>query len=255
MGFYVSHIDGDGRGPSTLLWKGVDWERISGDPSYGYGIHEDFLQHWASFSTNAAVTNSWLFNNQTAGSVAGGNLRYGTIVLDAGSLVAGQGPQLQSGVAWLPSAEGQIVCEGRFSVGAAWSTPGNMFFGLHTIKNNILVSGVPTGTDFVGFRNNNTLTISATSENASTPTVTTTGQAFTAGALAETPSLWRNLGFVVYGTRRIEFYVDGILRVTHTTDIPDNLMALSWALTGNATSQPTMACDWMRCAYISQASG
>lgn len=57
------------------------------------------------------------------------------------------------------------------------------------------------------------------------------------------------LGFLVIGTTEVRFYVNDVLKATHTTNIPDEELALALGhISGQATGTQTVSCDYLFCA-------
>lgn len=70
----------------------------------------------------------------------------------------------------------------------------------------------------IGFRNvlgNTTAFLTITEDDTSETTSTPSS----GGDLAD--STWKKLSFIVYGTNRVEFFIDDVLVATHTAGIPD----------------------------------
>ncbi len=128
----------------------------------------------------------------------------------------------------------------------------DMFMGLSTEDTDILGSG----TNVVGFGTYDgstdlldggtgdiyAITRNATTGNYATSTTTITD---TTVNLATT---WTELAILITSNTRVEFFVNGALKVTHTTNIPTgDELTLSMAGYENGGSVPQLKVDWILC--------
>ena len=167
----------------------------------------------------------------------------GALIITSGAS-ENDGAQMQLG----GSADGETVGESFAPVASKKSyfettvtlndaTQTDFFVGLHVQDTTIIAS---RGSDYIGFRKDDgdaLLDVEAASgSSASDATSITT--------MSDATKV--TLGFKVNGTDSVEFWVDGSLVKTISTDIPTALMKLSVAfLTGDASAN-TMSMDYLR---------
>ena len=230
MGMVIQHESMIGRGRSNLLWRGIDRQRIDYDPSYGYGVFNDFTKLPLITSTGTGAT----ITQKTAGTITYPvTTRFG-IMLATSSGTDAQGIQYQESSIFNPVADGSIYYETRLSVSGN-STPGDIFIGLHNADTTILNGTIVSGSEFAGFRGIGSNTITPCHAAASSITaVTATGATTTFpdyGAGLTEADTFVKLGFHICGTRRIEYFINGLYVGGSTATIP--------TATSTATTIPT----------------
>ena len=132
----------------------------------------------------------------------------------------------------------------------------DIFVGL--CENGTLATGVPFSTNNqIGFLvTDGDASIKAVCDSGGTETSTDTGIDLEDGSVSGgTISGDRRLGFVVTGTGKVEFYVDRVLKVTTTDNIPTSQLT-TWvaAVAGEATANK-VDCDYLFTAAQRQTDG
>lgn len=211
------------------------------------GMWQDFYDEGRPFGRVSVYKNdfhSWVADAWTVTEVDAGGGDTSQILLDVRNgvlqlLSAGNeddGCQIQlggsadsetTGESWAPAASTNLWFECRFRMNDV--TQQDIFVGLHVQDTTIIAS---RGSDFIGFRTDDgdaLLDAEATAGSAATSSEV--------GVATLVDNTFITVGFKVTGLDRIEFYVNGNLEATQTTNIPTGLMKLSLAqLTGEAVA-------------------
>ena len=199
-------------------------------------------------------TNDWTYSQLTSGTAA--------ILADAidGWLqIAGTGSDdtgasIQGNEIWQAQASKKIYFETRIVTSDADQM--DIFVGL--CENGTLSTSVPFATNNqIGFLvTDGDASIEAICDSGGVATETDTGVDFADGSVSGgTISGDRRLGFVVTGTGKVEFYVDRVLKVTTTDNIPTSQLT-TWvaAVAGEATANK-VDCDYLFTAAQRQTDG
>jgi len=211
------------------------------------GMWQDFYDEGRPFSRVSVYKNdfhSWIADEWTVTEVDAGGGDTSQILLDVRNgvlqLLSAQneddGCQIQlggtadgeaTGESWAPANGSNLWFECRFRMNDV--TQQDIFVGLHINDTTIIAS---RGSDFIGFRTDDgdaLLDAEATAGSAATSSEV--------GIATLVDNTFITVGFKVTGTERIDFYVNGTLEATQTTNIPTGLMKLSLAqLTGEAVA-------------------
>ena len=218
-------------------------------------LNPDYVVQFEDF-TGIAVdgTNDWTYSQLTSGT--------GAILADAvggwdgiaGTGSDNTGASLQGNEIWQAEASKKLYFETR--IVSTDADQMDIFVGL--CENGSLATGVPFGTNNqIGFLvTDGDGSISAVCDSGGTETSTDTGVDLADGSVSGgTISGDRRLGFVVTGTGKVEFYVDRVLKVTTTDNIPTSQLA-TWvaAVAGEATANK-VDCDYLFTAAQRQTDG
>tara|TARA_R110000765_G_scaffold129110_2_gene227460 strand:+ start:24 stop:797 length:774 start_codon:yes stop_codon:yes gene_type:complete len=218
-------------------------------------LNPDYVVQFEDF-TGIAVdgTNDWTYSQLTSGT--------GAILADAvggwyeiaGTGSDNTGASLQGNEIWQAEASKKLYFETR--IVSTDADQMDIFVGL--CENGSLATGVPFGTNNqIGFLvTDGDGSISAVCDSGGTETSTDTGVDLADGSVSGgTISGDRRLGFVVTGTGKVEFYVDRVLKVTTTDNIPTSQLA-TWvaAVAGEAVANK-VDCDYLFTAAQRQTDG
>jgi len=218
-------------------------------------LNPDYVVQFDDF-TGIAVdgTNDWTYSQLTSGT--------GAILADAvggwyeiaGTGSDDTGASLQGNEIWQAEASKKIYFETRIVTSDADQM--DIFVGL--CENGTLSTSVPFATNNqIGFLvTDGDASIEAICDSGGVATETDTGVDFADGSVSGgTISGDRRLGFVVTGTGKVEFYVDRVLKVTTTDNIPTSQLT-TWlaAVAGEATANK-VDCDYLFTAAQRQTDG
>ena len=164
------------------------------------------------------------------------------------------GASLQGNEIWQAEASKKLFFETR--IVSTDADQMDVFVGL--CENGALAVGVPFATNNqIGFLiTDGDASIKAVCDSGGTETSTDTGVDLADGSVSGgTISGDRRLGFVVTGTGKVEFYVDRVLKVTTTDNIPTSQLT-TWvaAVAGEATANK-VDCDYLFTAAQRQTDG
>ena len=200
-------------------------------------LNPDYVVQFDDF-TGIAVdgTNDWTYSQLTSGT--------GAILADAvggwyeiaGTGSDNTGASLQGNEIWQAEASKKLYFETR--IVSTDADQMDIFVGL--CENGALAVGVPFATNNqIGFLvTDGDASIKAICDSGGTETSTDTGVDLADGSVSGgTISGDRRLGFAVTGTGKVEFYVDRVLKVTTTDNIPTSQLT-TWvaAVAGEATA-------------------
>ena len=199
-------------------------------------------------------TNDWTYSQLTSGTAA--------ILADAidGWLqIAGTGSDdtgasIQGNEIWQAQASKKIYFETRIVTSDADQM--DIFVGL--CENGTLSTSVPFATNNqIGFLvTDGDASIEAICDSGGVATETDTGVDFADGSVSGgTISGDRRLGFVVTGTSKVEFYVDRVLKVTTTDNIPTSQLTAWFAAVAGEAAANTVDCDYLFTAAQRQTDG
>ena len=218
-------------------------------------FNPDYVVQFEDF-TGIAVdgTNDWTYSQLTSGT--------GAILADAvggwyeiaGTGSDNTGASLQGNEIWQAEASKKIFFETR--IVSTDADQMDVFVGL--CENGTLATGVPFATNNpIGVLiTDGDASIKAVCDSGGTETSTDTGVDLADGSVSGgTISGDRRLGFVVTGTGTVEFYVDRVLKVTTTDNIPTSQLT-TWvaAVAGEATANK-VDCDYLFTAAQRQTDG
>jgi len=218
-------------------------------------LNPDYVVQFEDF-TGIAVdgTNDWTYSQLTSGT--------GAILADAvggwyeiaGTGSDNTGASLQGNEIWQAEASKKLYFETRI----VSTDADQMDIFVVLCENGALATGVPFGTNNqIGFLvTDGDGSISAVCDSGGTETSTDTGVDLADGSVSGgTISGDRRLGFVVTGTGKVEFYVDRVLKVTTTDNIPTSQLA-TWvaAVAGEAVANK-VDCDYLFTAAQRQTDG
>jgi hypothetical protein len=235
-----SVLAAQGRGLSVPLWRGIDLTDLQNNPSLGYCDFDDFLD---------LATGKHTATQATAGTFTALAGRFGHGSANSGSTTGGQGINIQKAPIFAPVAgDGMILFEGRFYLSAN-STGPQFFLGLHEADTTILSSaGALTSDDLVGFQSISGNTLLAKNQNTAAAI-----QSATLSTGLPTDGSYMQLGFRIIGTKRVDFYQNGIIVASSILSIPTANLAMSLVCQTNGTTQPVVNPDWWAAAYVAQA--
>ena len=210
------------------MWEDFYIDGIPGQKTCVF--FDDFLKfdtgHWVVTEINAADTQLLA------------DTRNGVLVLTSNNQ-ENDGTQIQlgnstTGEAWAPAAGKNLWFETYIASNDA--DQNDIFVGLH-VQDTTIIAGL--GVDYIGFQ---ILDASASINclSCASSVVTTSSAVATA-----TDAGWVKLGFKVTGTSKIEFYVNEVLKATHTTGIPTALMQLSLAHLSGEADNNTLSIDYV----------
>lgn len=244
------------RGLTTELWKDIE-AMGNVDPRYGMFWIDDFQMGDSSVTADGVLrTNKGIYTvDETTSGTTGVDMSLGAdgyLVTDPGATTAGQGHQIQGGPTVIPAAGKVIVFEGRLKTSIV---DPQFFFGLCT-HSLAAGSGAVTGGASVVVNTSNVLDAIAytniVSNDASASLYTyndETGESAVQGSTAVGTLVAATnikLGFRIYGTSKVEYYVDGVKVSTFTSaqgTIPT--LALQPILVAQADgTQPVTTMDW-----------
>jgi len=208
-------------------------------------LNPDYVVQFEDF-TGIAVdgTNDWTYSQLTSGT--------GAILADAidgwfeiaGTGSDDTGASLQGNEIWQAQASKKIYFETRIVTSDADQM--DIFVGL--CENGTLSTSVPFATNNqIGFLvTDGDASIEAVCDSGGVATETDTGVDFADGSVSGgTISGDRRLGFVVTGTGKVEFYVDRVLKVTTTDNIPTSQLTTWFAAVAGEAAANKVDCDYL----------
>jgi len=218
-------------------------------------LNPDYVVQFDDF-TGIAVdgTNDWTYSQLTSGT--------GAILADAidgwyeiaGTGSDNTGASIQGNEIWQAQANKKIFFETRICSTDADQM--DIFVGL--CENGSLATGVPFATNNqIGFLvSDGDASIKAVCDSGGTETSTDTGVDLEDGSVSGgTISGDRRLGFVVTGTGKVEFYVDRVLKVTTTDNIPTSQLTTWLAAVAGEAAANKVDCDYLFTASQRQTDG
>ena len=239
----MSYIDDAGK----VTYKGDYGTRKVVPPQYGTGLQryeylEDF--HGEVDATGAVL---WTLNTLTSGSATTLAEHGGVISIDSGAATDNQGVesfQPDSVGQVLVSAGRQIYCEMR--VKRVLQGAGQ-FFGLAE------VDAAAMGTAHFEAKGIGFVCDGGTSAITALDVITTatasanSGEEVTADVLTgmANDDQYRIYGIELNGTGEAKFFVDGVLKATHTTNIPTGALVPTLCSVNSAAAQSKMSVDYI----------
>ena len=218
-------------------------------------LNPDYVVQFDDF-TGIAVdgTNDWTYSQLTSGT--------GAILADAidgwfeiaGTGSDNTGASLQGNEIWQAQASKKLYFETR--IVSTDADQMDIFVGL--CENGTLATGVPFATNNqIGFLVvDEAADIYAVCDSGGTETKTDTGVDLEDGSVSGgTISGDRRLGFVVTGTGKVEFYVDRVLKVTTTDNIPTSQLTPWVAAVAGEAAANKVDCDYLFTAAQRQTDG
>lgn len=207
---------------------------------YAQWVFDDPATDFVIASTGAG----WVLTQASSGTAVLTDRAGGWIQMDAGATTADQGVQLQkAGEFVLPAANKNIMLQAYVDFSA--NIANQFFFGVCTYDTSIFAAGENSTANNIGFEMNAT-SIAASpgylqlvSEKATVRTTVADAYLVT----VDTPIL---LQIVVTGVSTIQFYVDGTLVGTISTNIPVSEMAPAILCQAEGTTRPTLDFAFLR---------
>lgn len=232
------------RGLSHDNWHQSEIEQILvGNLDAGIGFIEDF--------TSAAQVDNWVKTNIGASSstFALTDEIGGVVDLDGVSGTVNLGSNLERadgtlGEMFQASVDSDLYFETRIKL----DVNGKLFVGLSVKDTGIISGGSNSSANHIGFEAVGTDgVVSAVTEAAGTRS----SQA--SGVHTIVADDWVKLGFRTYGTDKVEFFVNGKVVATLTSNIPTELMLPILAVTSDGSSGgPVMSIDWVAVSHEQQ---
>jgi hypothetical protein len=238
-----------GRGPSPLIWGGVDWADVSTNPESGSVYYDDYMGNSVIPGSTTAVDGGWTVTRATAGTM-------GSIIGDGGVLnltaaaTADQGMNAQLlNCCVTPTAGRTIYFEARVKVS---HIDNQIFIGMASTQTAIIASGVldETTMSAVGFFTDEP---SATTKYGSIVSKAGTNDTTEDIAVGFVAATYAKVGFVMDGVTSVAFYYNGALVETGSTANTMPAVALGLSLVcqnEDGSNINTLDVDWVRVAQV-----
>lgn len=233
--------------PSEAIWRDCNCVELGRAMGRGTILSIPFTRR--SEITDFTVT------NLTTGTFAQGDAAGGLALLDAGAATAGQGAQAQwgttVGMSFYTQTDGNLYFEARVKPVTISSVP-FLFIGLAGIDTTVFSNGTSglLTRSAIGFKTVPTTPTTALSAVTHGSTNTESGSTYsqtTTGVATIADGTWIKLGFRVTNQSTVEFYVDGVLKATHTLHIPTAGLTPTLICYANG-AQSVLHVDWMQAA-------
>ena len=224
--------------PGGSLWERFGSVVKQTEPQTLVVYDEDFLD--VTIGTNTIP--GWTFTAATSGAITQDTTNPGGIMLiSAGAATANQGVNWQLNSPAFKIAAGKPVA---FEVYGKFTGLTNLklqtFLGLTTISTAVIAAGAMATLDRVGFQG-------ITTTGVLTSVARQTGTAVTGTGVTLVDATFYRLGFFATSTQ-IDFYVNGLIVSSLTTQIPTVAVAPTVVVQANATDTPVLALDRIRVA-------
>jgi hypothetical protein len=238
-----------GRGPSPLIWSGVDWADIATNPESGSVYYDDFMGNSIIPASTTAVDGGWTVTRATAGTM-------GSIIGDGGVLnltaaaTADQGMNAQLlNCCVVPTAGRTIYFEARVKIS---EIDNQIFVGMASTQTAIIASGVldETTMSAVGFFTDEPSATTKYGTIVSKAGTNDTTEDIAVGFVAAT---YAKVGFVMDGVTSVAFYYNGVLVETGSTANTMPAVALGLSLVcqnEDGSNVNTLDVDWVRVAQV-----
>lgn len=256
----LNNISGDtGRGPSTNVWRGIQFDAIRQGHIPGIALHDDFVAGPQVQGGTSVGTIGPYEAYSTAGcSILDGGEQGGTLVFttDASNEGAALGGTT---CVQIDTDKGDFAFECRLKKSALTDSKAGFFIGLQDAQTlsatvPIAADGTLADTNHVGFHN-----LEADGDTFDTVYKADGVTAVTVAADAVTvvADTYVKLGMRYHSrTKLLKFYKDGVeladsvtIPAADGTDFPNDVrMGLVAAILGADTSAPTVELDWWRIA-------
>lgn len=232
--------------PTSSLWNSCPLLAIREDPSLAFVFEEDFFTFTTGESGLAAVTAE---GGTAAITAATAGIRGGVLKITAGD--GGDNDEVYVGSEnkdWILASGKDIWFEARVRLDEQNTDDMNFGVGLcsqysaDTLQNN--GAGPAANYDGVLFFKVDGGTV-WNLENSQAGNQTTT-----ATTLDRQNATWVRLGFHIVGTDRIEFYVNGSLAGTHSTNLPTAAMGLFVGAKNGDTNNEIVYVDYIKCVQL-----
>ena len=240
-----------GRGPSAALWNSAG--SVLADLAV-FNVGRGFIAWRDDFID--LMTGRYTFTDITpvgsAATMALLDAENGVVRIATVSTTAGEGGQFQNGTTTgecvVASAGNVIWFEAQVKATTITTNGPDFFLGLCVADTTILTPGTPAAltAQSIGFTSLTKDRILLAGCKDGTALTTGTGATIVDGTYVK-------LGFKVYGTTKVEFFVNGVLVSTITANIPTTEMKASAYFATGGTDASTLDIDWGHC--VVQQSG
>jgi hypothetical protein len=233
-----------GRGPSAALWDGYNLENLQ-HAQGGYLYFDDFLVDTTAYFTETQATAGTSAVNDVSGQ------QHGVWEIDSNSATKGQGMncQLTGYSLFLPAVTCDLLFEARISLWDIGTLP-QIFVGFHESDTTIITSDAMGNDDFAGWRllGPSTDTGFYGTNQEGTGALTTTFTEVPVDSV--TTVTWYKLGVRIRRNSKIEYFFNGKLVETKTTEIPNEDLLPSFVCQSGGTADAIMYVDWFAAAYV-----
>lgn len=221
-------------------------EQVAGRKMYGgmdastpnpdiYFVWDDFL------GVALDSTNDWTVVKDTGATVAlGADAQFGTCVITSAATTDDDGGSIQGNEVFAPTSGKDLWFETRVSLHDADDC--DFMIGL-TENFATNPEAMLAAANHIAFQiAEGDATFVCRTESGGTATTTTT-------SVDAADATWVKLGFKVTSTSKVEFYINGALVATHTTNIPTANMTIgAYTLSGSTTGTFASSIDYVLCA-------
>lgn len=220
----------------TSLWERAPTLPALCDPRTAVFYYDDFIDKTVGTNTIPG----WTFTNVTTGTVTTDTTNpNGVTILSAGAATAHQGVNWQLNVSpFKVAASKPVFFEARVQFTGLTNLRVETFIGLAATSTAIIATGAMAALDRIGFQGITTTGVLTSVNRGGGTAVTGTG-------LTLVNSTWYTLGMVCQ-TTGVDFYVNGSLVSTLTTQVPTGVLAPSFVCQANGTDTPVMNCDYVQ---------
>ena len=256
-------------GLSSKLWRDVPETVVANNPDGNYARMfsgadlADFIALTAS-GTNDYVTCTEVNNGTTGLKNAIAGATGPVLEMDTASTTDLDGHQIQFLKMGVTPTDGwDIYFEARIAQtdigGTTVSSSAELFAGLASSDATIMAGTTPTATDWIGFYTalaDGAVTFGvgdATTRSVTSSAAHTLVDLDQVAAVAQVPSAWVKVGFVLRGTADSgEYYVNGVRgeQSVTWTSAPDAVVYPSFVCQSNATTDPITYINWFKIAQI-----
>jgi hypothetical protein len=223
--------------PGKTLWESCPTAANVSDLSSYLDYKEDFF----ALTIASNTFGGWTFTNATSGTVSQDTTNTGGILkIDAGASTANQGVNFQlNNVPFAVASNKPVWYEARVKWTGLTSLKVQAFVGLAVSSAAIISSGAMADIDRIGFQGITTAGALVAVTHSGSSNVTT-GTGFTIAN-----NTWTKIGFYAQ-SGSVQFWQDGNLLSTITTNIPTSALAPAFVNQANATVQPVLNVDYVK---------